>query len=342
MYSHGFTLEIFLKIFMCSTPYALQKLLCYNLSMLRSAPRRTPRRFIGKIFFFLCIVAIGGFFIRRQNAAVISPIPPETRKEPPHQIVLFAKKKDPQELRNMVQTTIGSTWKNYSVLAIDLNSNFEMGINDTVMYDAASVNKIPILAVLYYQAQQGSVELDKQITVQAEDIQDYGSGVIRYEEPGGTYSIKTLARLMMQQSDNTAAYLISAYVVPIDTIQKLITSWGLTQTDILNNKTSNKDIALLLSKVISGGIASQPLTQEMLAFLKNSAFEDRIPGNLPQSTTTYHKTGDAQGSLHDVGIVLDGKLRYYIGIFTSDITDEEETKKLIAKISRLVYDYLKQ
>lgn len=277
----------------------------------------------------------------RRESEVISPVPKENPVTSKSGISLFKKQKDPHQLQNLIQNAVGTTWKNYSIYVKDLSSSFEVGVNETVMYPAASVSKIAILASLYYQVQQKNVDLDKQITVQAGDIQDYGSGVIRNDPPGGTYTVKTLARLMMQQSDNTAAYILANYIVPITTIQKDITSWGLTQTDMDQNTTSNKDMALLLTKIFSGGIVNAAYTQEMLSFLKDSDFEDRIPGNLPATSTTYHKTGDAVAQLHDVGIVTDGKLQYYIGIFTADITDEEETKKLMANLSKLVYDYLK-
>ncbi|MEK7528376.1 MAG: serine hydrolase [Patescibacteria group bacterium] len=290
----------------------------------------------------IAILVIGGFIMTRRGSDVVSPVPKDNPETTHAASVLLQKKKNPDELHDLVQTIIGTTWKNYSVYVKGLSSNFEFGINDTVMYDAASVNKIPILAALYVNAESGKVDLNKQITVQTKDIQDYGTGTIRYEKPGGIYSLKTLARLMMQQSDNTAAYILSVYIVPTADIQKLLPSWGLTQTDMINNQTSNRDIAILLPKLLDGKIVNLALTQELKAFFKDTEFEDRLPSLLPKTATVYHKTGDAIATLHDVGIVEDGKLKYYIGIFTSDITDEEQTKKLMAKISRLVYDYLKQ
>ena len=300
---------------------------------------RRKRKFFLPLLAFALLVSLGYKIFGKPQ--VVSPIPTEKTKELDRQIVLFAKKKDPQELRGMVQSLVGTTWKNYSVLVKDLTSNFEMGINETVMYEAASVNKIPILAAVYSKAQEGSINLDRQITVQEKDIQDYGTGVIRYEKPGSVYSIKTLARLMMQKSDNTAGYILSVYVVPTSDIQKMLPGWGLSQTEMVkDNQTSNQDMAVLLIKLLDGRIVNTALTQEIRSFFKESDFEDRIPVLLPKTATVYHKTGDATAKLHDVGVIEDGKMRYYLGIFTSDITNEAETKELMAKVSKLVYDYL--
>ncbi|HLC95669.1 MAG TPA: serine hydrolase, partial [Patescibacteria group bacterium] len=191
-----------------------------------------------------------------------------------------------------------------------------------------------------YSAQKGEVNLDGTITLQKDDIQDYGTGSIRYDTPGTVYSIKTLARLMMQKSDNTAAYIIANHILSVDTIQSLINTWGLTQTDIINNKTSNNDMAILLEKIFHEKITNTALTQEMLSLLKDSDFEDRLPKLLPKGTNIYHKIGTEIGAVHDVGIIVSPKKSYYIGIFTSDITDEEQAADLEAKVSKAVYDFL--
>lgn len=309
--------------------------------MRRDGVKKSKRR---KLFIpVLFILFLTGWWIfKNQSPAVVSPIPAGETPQTDVLSLVFPKKKSPDQLRQMVTKLVGSTWKNYSVYVRDLNSPFIMGINETVIYDAASVNKIPILAALYVGAKKGTIDLNRQITIQEKDIQDYGTGVIRYEKPGGTYSVKTLARLMMQQSDNTAAYILSSYIIPTPSIQELFGSWGMSQTEMVaKNETSNRDVSLLLPKLIDGSLLNPSLTQEVRAFLKDSEFEDRLHKGLPETATIYHKTGDAVATLHDVGVVEDGKLRYYIGIFTADITDEEETKDLMAKVSRLVYDYLK-
>ncbi len=80
----------------------------------------------------------------------------------------------------------------------------------------------------------------------------------------------------------------------------------------------------------------------MLNSLHGSDFEDRIPKNLPENVKVYHKTGDETGRIHDVGIVETPDNTYYIGIMTLDMNDEKETKENMVKISRLIYDYMKE
>lgn len=295
-----------------------------------------------KLLFILSLLGIIWYFASTliHKEPVISPLPPETKKQS-SVLSLFARKKDPEELKKMIKQKIGLTWKNYSILVVDTKSDFRVAINDTVMFTAASVNKIPILAALYIGIQNQDIDPEQVITIQEADIQDYGTGSIRYDGAGSTYTIKTLARLMMQQSDNTAAYVLANHIVGIDKIQSLLTQWGMTQTDMINNKTANNDIYKIMKKIYEGNIANPAYTQEMLAFFKDTEFEDRIPGLLPKTVEVYHKIGSEIGFLHDVGVVVGPSTTYYIGIFTSDVTDEKETTKLMAETSKLVYDYLK-
>ncbi|MEK9143180.1 MAG: serine hydrolase [Patescibacteria group bacterium] len=301
---------------------------------------------IKKFFGFVLVLGAAILLIRlvgsKRSASIISPIPDETSQ--PAQLLggLFAKKKSPEDLRIKIQETVDNRLKNYSVYVKDLNSDFVMGINESVIFTAASVNKVPIVTALYYYAGKGEIDLDERVTIQARDIQDFGTGSIRYDPPGSVYSLKTLAKLAIEQSDNTAAYVLNTYTVGFEKIQALMGEWGLTQTDMVNNKTSNRDISILFEKIYKREVTNEASTQEMLAFFKDTDFEDRLPALLPKNTTVYHKIGNEIAVMHDAGIVTDGKTTYYIGVFTSDITDEEETKKIIAEISKLVYDYLKR
>jgi hypothetical protein len=45
--------------------------------------------------------------------------------------------------------------------------------------------------------------------------------------------------------------------------------------------------------------------------------------------------------MHDVGIVVGPTTKYYVGIMTSDITDEKEATALMAKVSKVIYDFMK-
>lgn len=301
----------------------------------------SPSRKVKFIILGLLFVSVGSYvwttYERKQ--VVISPLTDEPQKE--RNIFSFLQhKKNPDELKAIVKNIASKSLRNYSIVVKDYTSNFQMNINESVIFTAASVNKIPILAALYYFVQKGEIDLDTDITLQKEDIQDYGTGSIRYDPVGSVYSIKTLAQLMIQKSDNTAAYLLSNQVIGISKAQALINSWGLTQTDLVNNKTSNKDIGIIFEKIYKGGVANLGLTQEILSLLSESDFEDRLPALLPNNAKVYHKIGTEVNTIHDVGIVELDKVKYYIGIFSTDVTSEKEAIKKLAEVSKKVFDFM--
>lgn len=236
------------------------------------------------------------------------------------------------ELTNFVKNKPGT----YSISFYDFGNKSSFGINDQTMHTAASVNKVPIVAVLYYLVQNKKMNLDSKIVLQQADIQDYGTGSIRYQPVGTNYSLKTLARLALQQSDNTAAHILAQRIGP-DKIQERIEKWGLTQTSIDDNKTTTADLALLFKKLYTGKLVNAQLTKELLSFLKDTTFEDRLPIALPANTTVYHKTGDAVGSIHDCGIIEKKDSAFFLCVLTTDIQDEPTTKKTIGEIAKRAY-----
>lgn len=245
---------------------------------------------------------------------------------------------DSTDLKTKVQKVIAGKKGNYAVTYLDLKTGKSFGINDTMMMTAASVNKVPIIAVLYYLENQGKIGFNEQVTLQDSDIQDYGSGSIRYGGAGQTYTIKSLAKLTLQESDNTAAHVL-ANKIGMDVIQSTINSWGLTQTSMNNNQTTTSDMAILFKRIYENKVTTPAKTKELLSFMTDTDIEDRLPSLLPDEAVVEHKTGDGVGFLHDVGIIRNDDDAFFVGVLTSDTgPDEASTKQTIGSIAKVIYD----
>jgi beta-lactamase class A len=243
------------------------------------------------------------------------------------------------DLKKQTQQLLTKEKGNYGVYFYNIGDHTSFGINEEMTFTAASVNKVPIVAALYALNKQGKIDLDEEITLQKEDIQDYGTGSLRYQKPGSVYSLRTLAKLSLQQSDNTAAHILGKRIgTPL--IQRMVDNWGMTQTNIEDNKTSPKDMGILFLKLYRGEITSLALTKEIFGFMKDTDVEDRLPRLLPSDALIYHKTGDAIGSLHDVGIIQRGTLTFFVGVLTSDIGENEAgAKTKIAEIAKTILTF---
>lgn len=228
----------------------------------------------------------------------------------------------------------------YSIYYKDLKTENSFGIDEHQVETGASVNKVPIVAALYELNNEGKINLDEKVTIQKNDVQDYGTGSLRYQKMPQTLSLRNLAKLALKESDNTAAHVISVRIGE-EVIQKFVDDWGMTQTIMADNQTSAFDISILFEKIYKGELANSANTKELLSFMTNTDVEDRLSKDISSSAKVYHKSGDGEGFVHDVGIVQTPKQTYYLGIMTSDVSGKEkETADTIAKISKTIFDKL--
>ncbi len=247
----------------------------------------------------------------------------------------------PDRIKSDVQKIVKGKPGFYSVYYKNLKTGASFGISQSQIETGASVNKIPIAATLYYLASRGKINLDEKVTIGKDDVQDYGTGSIRYQNLPVTYSLRDLARLALNESDNTAAHVLGVRIGS-DVLQNMVNSWGMNQTDMTNDKTTTFDEELILEKIYKGQIANPALTKELLGFMANTENENRLPKLLPKDSVIAHKIGDGDGFANDVGLFKTSKGDvYYVGVMTSDIGDTlNQTNNTIAQISKKIYDDL--
>lgn len=239
--------------------------------------------------------------------------------------------------RNALSKFLAEEDGTYSIFYKDLNTGTEFGIDENKVLTAASLNKLVIGGLLYKFATEEKVDLEDKITVTASDIQDYGTGSIRYQQMPRAYSIKQLAKLMLEESDNTAAHVLTVYLGE-DFLQNYSNELGMEATHIINNTTSARDMGVLLENIYKGNAASAPLTRELLDFMKDTLFEDRLARNFDDNINVYHKAADAITMIHDAGIIDDGKNPFILVILTTDMVDNEHAKEKIGGIAKFIHD----
>ncbi|OGH15898.1 MAG: hypothetical protein A3C30_03660 [Candidatus Levybacteria bacterium RIFCSPHIGHO2_02_FULL_40_18] len=252
--------------------------------------------------------------------------------------IKFGPKTQAEDIRkNVLEKFLKEEKGSYSIYYKDLSTGQEFGINENKVLTAGSLNKLLIISYLYNLASDNKINLEDKITIQKKDIQDYGTGSLRYTGVGKPYTLKTLTQLALEQSDNTAAYVLSIRLGE-DKIQEYGKKLGLTSTNMSNNKTSAYDMGKILELIYSKKITSDSLTAELLDFMRDTDFEDRLVRDIPSSVAIYHKAADSTNMVHDVGIINDEKSPFILAVLTSDIKDEEEAKKTIGKIAKFIYD----
>src|SRR3972149_11888204 len=158
--------------------------------------------------------------------------------------------------KNVLQKFLKEEEGFYSIYYKDLKTGQEFGINENKVLTGASLNKLLIISYLYNLARDKKINLEDKITIQKKDIQDYGTGSLRYGNEGKPHSLKTLTELSLEQSDNTAAHVLSVKLRE-DKIQDYGKKLGLLSTNMADNKTTAHDMGRILELIYSGEITSE-------------------------------------------------------------------------------------
>ncbi len=226
------------------------------------------------------------------------------------------------------------------IAAKDLKTGEAFNLGADQSFDAASTTKLVIVGFMYHEASNNRFDLDEVLTLSPSEIQPYGTGVIYAQPAPHRYSWRELARLTMEKSDNTAAYVLANRLDKAQ-LQRFADEQGLTDTSITENTTTPRDLAHYLERLYTGTVADEVLTEELLGILDDSDFEERIPAQLPPETVVFHKTGDAfNGGQHDAGIVVYEGHPYVVTIFTEHVAGGVDLARAkVAEASRDIFAY---
>jgi len=230
----------------------------------------------------------------------------------------------------------GRTGK-YGLAAVDITTGKRLGIDQDDVFRAASVNKLELVIDLYRRAAAHAINLDASTVIGPDDVQNYGTGTIQLQGAGQTFTYRELASLMIEQSDNTASYVIGKRL-GLDSVQADLQSWGLKQTSIADNYTTATDVALLLSQLQRGDLLPGAEQAEVLGLLQHTLWTDRLQTGVPSDTPVAHKIGTDVGVYNDAALVLNGS-RPYIVVVLSAGTEEGDALATMTELSRQVYEF---
>ena len=250
-----------------------------------------------------------------------------------------------EELRSELPGISRSHTGTHGVVVFDPYSGEKASLNADRRFVAASLSKLYALLTLYKAASRGELSLDDEITMRSSDVWAYGTGVLsKYPSKypvGYTMTLRKCAKFMIQESDNTAELMLNRYLEE-ERIEAELHRIGADSTRYWHpiNTTTPNDILLVLKKIADPSYTSPELSDEMLGFMTNTAFEDRLPRSLPEEARVAHKIGSYESTFSDAGIVFpeeSGAVQeYYIVVF-SEGAPQGEARKAIQDISQATY-----
>ena len=245
-------------------------------------------------------------------------------------------------------------------------TNEKFTINEDILFPCASVIKIPMVAMLLKDGNEGRIDLNQSHAIKASNRVG-GTGILCNLDFRFNPTMRDLGKLMIMLSDNTATNEV------IDILDENrfnqfckeqgyhSTIWQRKMLDFeaikkgKNNYMSTRDIGEMLSRIAREEWLSKEICNNIFSYMCGQKYRNKLPAKLPVGecyegkniipqgkVLVGNKTGDLDCIQHDVGIFeLPDNTRYVIAIFTSDLPNNFEGIECISSISKVVYDAFK-
>lgn len=246
----------------------------------------------------------------------------------------------PKDVVEGIEELINPLQGTYGVYVESLENGAQYGINQEVVFTAASVNKVLIMAKVLEEIEKDKLDLADEYRLQKKDIQDYGTGSMRYDQPGKVYKIEELLRLTGKSSDNTAAHVLNL-MLGKNKLNDFIKKLKMEKTSIEENTTTPVEMGRFFGQIYRGEILADDLREKFYSYLTRTEFEERIPAGVPSFVSVSHKIGSEVQTINDCGIIFDKKHPYILCIFSKEIK-ESQALEVLPKISALVWAYESQ
>jgi beta-lactamase class A len=288
--------------------------------------------------------------------------PPETKKIPEVKLlrtseyeltrpVLFAEISDESaefmQLKCQLSLMITEKKKDGSIHFADiflrrLDDGKWMNCGDDKPFPAGSLLKVPIMMAWLKMAENDPGLLERRIFfAQPPGIipgQTYGGRSII---PGREYAVSELLEYLIEESDNTATWLL-AQQMDLPVFQQLFTDLGLEKPDRSsgNYALSAHDFSKFMVVLYNSSYLTPKYSQYALKLLTKCTFNKGMTRKLPAGVMVAHKFGEQSefpdSDLSESGIVYSKDKAYLVTIMTHG-ENMDRLSDLISNLSQEIY-----
>lgn len=237
-------------------------------------------------------------------------------------------------------------------------------VNNACRYPTMSVYKFHQALAVLDRLDRSGLPLTTRIQVLRSDLLPDTWSPLREACPGGgRFTVAELLAYSVAQSDNNVCDLLFRFLGGPEVVNRYIAGLGVGETEIaadeetMHRRTDNQYLnwttPLAAVRLLERFRRGELLPDEYGDFLERTMFAtttgpDKLRGLLPAGVAVAHKTGSSDRTAsgvkiadNDIGFVRlpDGR-EYSIAVFVMDSREDDRTNAaVIARISRLVYDY---
>jgi beta-lactamase class A len=216
-------------------------------------------------------------------------------------------------------------------------------LNGERRFPAASLFKLPVMVEVLKQQRLKRFNWDDELTVGREHWTD-GSGVLQ-ARIGERFKIGDLLRLMIDESDNIAANMLTD-LVGVTSINQTMDAMGLRATRVVDRfrensqpTTSPDDIGRLLEITATGQLVDAQTSEEAIRLLERKQAHAWLGEGLPWWSKLAHKWGDVPNARHDAGIIYTPRNQIVLVVLTENGNPKAAADE-IRSLSRKVVSYI--
>lgn len=305
---------------------------------------------VRKLFLLVCVllvISIGvNFFLLQRKS---SQKPPETAQDFPFLSPrIFAQNQNNIlinfiALRSKLNEYVSSVKEPLGLYFEYLPSGVSVGVNEKDEFVLVSLLKVPVVMAVYKNVAQGTTHLSDMLTI-ADADRDNKFGNL-YQKPIGTQiSVEDAIKLTLIDSDNTAKNLLG-HTLTNDDITDVFDYLDIPKdTEGKNLVVSPKNYSSILRSLYLSSFVPKQYSEDILNFLTQSQFSDKLGAGIPTTIPVAHKIGvfqpdDSETPVYtDCGIVYIPHRPYILCIMTK--SDNQAAQDHMKTISQIVYQYV--
>jgi len=249
-----------------------------------------------------------------------------------------------------------------SVWAGDLTGRTLLALAEHQPHYAASTMKLPLLVAAHRRHQRGELDLDAPVPVHNAFRSAFDGSAFSldrfedqddetWEQVGATTPLRRLVRHAIVKSGNLATNLVLEHV-GTDEVADVLADAGCSGRTVLprgiedaaareaglDNLVTAHDLGLVMLGIACGTLATESTCADIEAVAAQQEHRDKIPAGLPADTYVANKTGWVEGVAHDVALVRpQGAAPYVLAVCTTTSLPEDDSARLIAQVSRMVW-----
>ena len=242
---------------------------------------------------------------------------------------------------------------NYSFYFEEINSGYLYGLNENKEMVSAGCIKLPLAMLLLKEVENGKIDLQSKIKIEAED-KIHGSNGIIHEFSGKEYSLYDLLIAMLIQSDNTAANKIID-ILGMERIDELFKEMGLKNTNLkrittdikleqdeLENTTTSFDLSKCFKLLYLKQYLNEENSDLLINILKKQQFTNKIPFYIPKDIqeNIANKGGSLDTVENDAALIMIPKGKFIFTVMANNLPNNVYGITTISRVGKMMWDII--